>query len=153
MNEEGTERIDLSHLDEEYAETEVPEQDFTPIPDGKFQVMVERAEIVTARSTGNPMLKWTLRILGPTYKDRLLWKNNVLISGLMQYVKRDMQTCGIHLQGLSELKSHLEELLDLKLEITKKTKGENENIYFNKLIAGAAESNYEKASEEAKTPF
>ena len=153
MSEEGTERIDLSHLDEEYVETEVTEQEFTPIPDGKFQVTVERAEIVTTRSTGNPMLKWTLRILGPTYKDRLLWKNNVLISGLMEYVKRDLQTCGIHLQGLSELGNHLEELLDLKLEITKKTKGENENIYFNKLIAGAAESNYEKASEEAKTPF
>jgi len=147
------ERIDLSHLDEEFATTEVPEQDFTPIPDGKYQVMVERAEIVTARSTGNPMLKWTLRILGPTFKDRLLWKNNVLISGLMEYVKRDLKTCGIHLQGLSELESHLEELLDLKLEITKKTKGENENIYFNKLIAAVAESNYEKASEEAKTPF
>ena len=153
MSEEGTERIDLSHLDEEYVETEVTEQEFTPIPDGKFQVTVERAEIVTTRSTGNPMLKWTLRILGPTYKDRLLWKNNVLISGLMEYVKRDLQTCGIHLQGLSELGNHLEELLDLKLEITKKTKGENENIYFNKLIADAAESNYEKASEEAKTPF
>jgi len=147
------ERIDLSHLDEEYAETEVPEQEFSPIPDGRYQVLVERAEIATAQSSGNPMLKWTLRILGPAFRDRLLWKNSVLLSGLLQYVKKDLQTCGVHIQGISELPNQLEKLLDLKLEITKKTKGENENIYFNKLISGALEDNYEQASQEAKTPF
>ncbi len=150
MNEE---RVDLSYLDDEYAETEVPEQEFSPIPDGKYQVLVERAEISTAQSSGNPMLKWTLRILGPAYRDRLLWKNSVLLSGLLQYVKKDLQTCGVHIQKISDLPDQLEKLLDLKLEITKKTKGENENIYFNKLISGASEDNYERTSQEAKTPF
>ena len=77
MNED---RVDLSYLDDEYAETEVPEQEFSPISDGKYQVLVERAEISTAQSSGNPMLKWTLRILGPAYRDRLLWKNSVLLA-------------------------------------------------------------------------
>ena len=99
------------------------------------------------------MLKWTLRILGPAYRERLLWKNSVLLSGLLQYVKKDLQTCGIHIQKISDLPDQLEKLLDLKLEITKKTKNENENIYFNKLISGASEENYERASQEAKTPF
>jgi len=152
MNEENPERIDLTHLDEEFATTEVPEQDFTPIPDGKYQVMVERAEIVTAQSSGNPMLKWTLRVLGPTYRDRLLWKNSVLISGLMEYVKRDLQTCGLQLTKISELGNHLNELLDVRLEIVKKTKNGSENIFINKRISGA-ESSYEEAAEEAKTPF
>ena len=147
------ERIDLSYLDDEYEETEVPDQDFSPVPDGKYQVLVERAEISTAQTSGNPMLKWTLRILGPAYRERLLWKNSVLLSGLLQYVKKDLQTCGIHIQKISDLPDQLERLLDLKLEITKKTKGENENIYFNKLISGASEDNYERASQEAKTPF
>ena len=146
-------RVDLSYLDDEYAETEVPEQEFSPIPDGKFQVLVERAEIATAQSSGNPMLKWTLRILGPAYRDRLLWKNSVLLSGLLQYVKKDLQTCGVHIQKISDLPDQLEKLLDLKLEITKKTKNENENIFFNKLISGASEDNYERTSQEAKTPF
>ena len=150
MNED---RVDLSYLDDEYAETEVPEQEFSPIPDGKYQVLVERAEISTAQSSGNPMLKWTLRILGPAFRDRLLWKNSVLLSGLLQYVKKDLQTCGVHIQKISDLPDQLEKLLDLKLEITKKTKGENENIYFNKLISGASEDNYKHASQEAMTPF
>jgi len=150
MNED---RVDLSYLDDEYEETEVPEQEFSPIPDGKFQVLVDKVELTTAQSTGNPMLKWTLRILGPAYRERLLWKNSVLLSGLLQYVKKDLQTCGIHIQKISDLPDQLEKLLDLKLEITKKTKNENENIYFNKLISGASEENYERASQEAKTPF
>ena len=150
MNED---RVDLSYLDDEYAETEIPEQEFSPIPDGKYQVLVERAEISTAQSSGNPMLKWTLRILGPAYRDRLLWKNSVLLSGLLQYVKKDLQTCGIHLQRISDLPDHLESLLDVRLEIVKKTKNESESIYFNKLISRSAEDNYERTSKEAMTPF
>ena len=147
------EMIDLSYLDEEFEETEVPEQDFSPIPDGKYQVQVERVEIATAQSSGNPMLKWTLRVLGPAYRDRLLWKNSVLLSGLLQYVKKDLQTCGIHLQRISDLPDHLESLLDVRLEIVKKTKNESESIYFNKLISRSAEDNYERTSKEAMTPF
>ena len=150
MNED---RVDLSYLDDEYEETEVPEQEFSPIPDGKFQVLVERAEIATAQSSGNPMLKWTLRILGPAYRDRLLWKNSVLLSGLLQYVKKDLQTCGVHIQKISDLPDQLEKLLDIRLEIVKKTKNESESIYFNRLITGKSDNDYERTSQEAKTPF
>ena len=146
------ERIDLSHLDAEYQETEVPDQEFTPIPDGKYQVTVDRVEIVNAQSTGNPMLKWTFRILGPTFQDRLLWKNSVLISGLMEYVKRDLQTCGIQITKISELSEHLNELLDLRLEIAKKTKNESENIYINKCISEVG-ATYEESAKAAKSPF
>ena len=144
--------VDLTHLDAEFDSTEVKDVEFDPIPDGRYQTSVERAEIVNAKSTGNPMLKWTLRILGPTFKDRLLWKNSVLISGFMEYVKRDLQTCGLQLTKISELGNHLNELLDVRLEIVKKTKNGSENIFINKRLSGA-ENSYEKSAEEAKTPF
>ena len=144
--------VDLTHLDEEFAETEVPEQEFSPLPDGRYQVVVDRAEITTAQSSGNPMLKWTMRILGPAFRDRLLWKNSVLLSGLLQYVKKDLQTCGIHLQRFSDLSNQLEKLLDIRLEIMKKTKNGSENIFINKRLSGT-ENSYEEAAEEAKTPF
>ena len=147
------ERIDLSYLDEEYSSTEVPDQDFSPIPDGKYQTVIERAELITAQSSGNPMLKWTLRILGPAFRDRLLWKNSVLLTGLLQYVKKDLHTCGVNIQKMSDLPGQLEKLLDIRLEIVKKTKNGSENIFINKLISGASEDNYERASKEAKTPF
>ena len=150
MNED---RVDLSYLDDEFEETEVPEQEFSPIPDGRYQVIVDKVELATAQSSGNPMLKWTLRILGPAYRDRLLWKNSVLLSGLLQYVKKDLQTCGVHIQKISDLPNHLESLLDIRLEIVKKTKAESENIYFNRLITGKSDNDYERTSQEAKTPF
>ena len=150
--ESQTESVDLTHLDAEFDSAEIKDTDFEPIPDGKYQVGIERAEIVNAKTTGNPMLKWTLRILSHPFKDRLLWKNSVLISGLMEYVKRDLQTCGLQLTKISELGNHLNELLDVRLEIVKKTKNGSENIFINKRLSGA-ENSYEEAAKEAMTPF
>ena len=41
---------------------------------------------------------------------------------------------GLDLEKLSELPKQLRKLLDVKLEVTKKTKGDNENIFFNRRI-------------------
>jgi len=48
--------------------------------------------------------------------------------------------CGLDLEKLSELRGKLGKLLDVMLEVTKKTKGENENIYFNRRIINDAAS-------------
>ena len=74
------EDIDLSQFDDDYESAEVEEREFEPVPDGKYQVKVDRVEIARAKSSGNPMLKWTLKILAPTHAGRLLWRNNVMAS-------------------------------------------------------------------------
>jgi len=147
--------IDLSYLDDDFAQAEVKEHDFTPVPDGKFQVNVDKVELTKAQTSGNPMLKWTLRILGPTNRDRFLWKNSVMIPETMEYVKKDLWMCGLPITKLSDLNGRLEDLLDVKLEIQKKTKGENESIFFNKRIVteGGSDGGYRQAAAEAKTPF
>jgi len=43
-----------------------------------------------------------------------------------------LHLCGVDLEKLSDLPKHLKKLLDVKLEVTKKTKGDNENIFFNR---------------------
>jgi len=147
--------IDLSYLDDDFAQAEVKETDFTPVPDGKYQVNVEKVELTRAQTSGNPMLKWTLRVLGPTQRERLIWKNSVMTADTMEFVKKDLLICGVTIQRLSDLSQHLEDLLDTKLEIQKKTKGENENIFFNKRIVteGGSDGGYQRAASEAKTPF
>ncbi len=56
--------------------------------------------------------------------------------------------CGVELEKLSELPNRLEELLDLTLEITKRTRGENENIYLNRRIEiDGGDSNSEPARD------
>lgn len=127
--------VDLSQFDDDYDNAEVEEKDFEPVPDGKYQVRVDKVEITRAKTTGNPMLKWCLKILGPRMQGRLLWRNNVMATKEnIKWLKGDLYTCGLQLEKLSELPNRLEELLDVTLEITKRTRGENENIYLNKRV-------------------
>ena len=124
------------------------------VPDGKYQVNVDRVELTRAQTSGNPMLKWTLRILAPTHKGRLLWRNNVMASNEnIKWLKQDLYTCGLQLQKLSDLPGHLEQLLNIKLEVTKRTRGENENIYFNRRIVMADDAGAPGAAMDDMIPF
>ncbi len=126
--------VDLSRFDNEFAEAPVEEK-AESVPDGKYQANVDKVEITTAKTSGNPMLKWTLRILAPSYRNRLLWRNNVMATREnIRWLKNDLHVCGLDLAKLSDLPANLEKLLDVKLEITKRTKGDSENVYFNRRI-------------------
>ena len=146
------ERVDLSHLDSDFDETEVENLDYETIPAGKYQTVVDKVELKYAESSGNPMLVWTLRIISSAYRDRFLWKNSVILPHTLGFLKKDLSLCGLGSIKLSELKDHLDDLLDLRLEITLKVKNENSNIFFNRLL-GTKEDNYKQTSSEAKTPF
>ena len=131
----GTSDLDLAQFDDDFAEAPVEEREFEDVPDGKYQVKVEKVELTRAQSSGNPMLKWTLKILGPRCAGRLLWRNSVMASKEnLKWLKTDLHTCGVDLDKLSELPARLGDLLDVTLEITKRTKGENENIYLNRRV-------------------
>jgi len=134
-NDWNDNNLDLAQFDDDFATAEVDEKEFDAIPDGKYQVNVDRVEITKSQTSGNPMLKWTLRIIAPSCKGRLMWRNNVMATKEnIKWLKQDLYTCGLLLQKLSDLPSYLESLLNVKLEVTKRTKGENENIYFNRRI-------------------
>ncbi|MCP4678073.1 MAG: DUF669 domain-containing protein [Deltaproteobacteria bacterium] len=128
--------VDLTQFDSDYEEAEVPGSDFESVPDGNYQVNVESAELTTAKTSGAPMLKWKLRIIGPAHANRILFRNSVIDGKKIQWIKKDLYTCGLTLPKISELQQNLSKLLDIKLEITKKTNTESgyENIYFNRRI-------------------
>ena len=150
----GKQSIDLAQFDDGFrSETTEERAEFETVPDGKYQVAVEKVEL-TQSSTGNPMLKWTLRILAPRFLNRFLWRNSVFTHNTLKYVKTDLHLCGLDLEKLSELPKQLDKLLDVKLEVTKKTKGDNENIYFNRRIETAASANrYQREAGDALVPF
>ena len=127
--------IDLSQFDDDYRNQQPDDRnDLDPVPDGKYQVEVEKVELTEAQTTGNPMLKWTLRIIAPRMVNRVMWRNSVITQNTLKYLKTDIHICGLDLDKLSELPKQLRKLLDVKLEVTKKTKGDNENIFFNRRI-------------------
>ena len=127
--------IDLSQFDDDFRNEQPDDRsELDAVPDGKYQVNVEKVELTEAQSSGNPMLKWTLRIIAPRHVNRLMWRNSVFTANTLKFVKTDLHLCGLDLEKLSDLPKHLGKLLDVKLEVTKKTKGDNENIYFNRRI-------------------
>ncbi|MEN6358250.1 MAG: DUF669 domain-containing protein [Armatimonadota bacterium] len=130
----SVEDFDLAQFDGSYDEAPIEEREFEDVPDGKYQVNVENVELTRSQTSGNPMLKWTLKILGPKYAGRLLWRNNVITNDSLKWLKTDLHTCGVTLGKLSELPSRLNDLLDVKLEVTKRTRGESESIYLNRRI-------------------
>lgn len=132
---QGGAPVDLSSFDDEFTGTEEMDRERETVPDGKYQVVVDRVELTRAKSSGNPMLKWTLRILAPSHAGRLLWRNSVIKPGNnMRWLKTDLKTCGLELERLSDLAHYLGKLVGVALEISKRTSGENENIYFNRRI-------------------
>ena len=147
---------DLAPFDDFYEGEEVGDDGFENVPDGKYQVIVDRVELVRT-TKGDPMLKWSLRILGPTHEGRLLWRYNVMVSNEnIRWLKKDLYACGLRLARLSELPANLERLLDVKLEVTKRTKGEFESVYINKRIKTADDSDTGKGkgkTSEALSKF
>ena len=147
--------VDLSQFDNDFR-AEQPEErgDYESVPDGKYQVAVEKVELTEAQSTGNPMLKWTLRVIAPKFINRLIWRNSVITHNTLKYVKTDLHLCGLDLDRISELPKHLKKLLDVKLEVTKKTKGDNENIFFNRPIDTNREpGKFRQDAGDALVPF
>lgn len=135
MSWNNDDTMDLAQFDDDFVSADVEEKDFEAVPDGKYQVKVDRVELTRPETSGNPMLKWALKILGPTHKGRLLWRNNVIASkDNVKWLKQDLYTCGLQMDKLSDLPGKLETLLDVGLEVTKRTKNEFENIYFNRRI-------------------
>jgi hypothetical protein len=134
MTMQENEGIDLEAYDNQFDQADEPE--FDEIPDGKYQVNVEKAEITKAKTSGNPMLKWTLKIVGPSNINRLLWNYHILNNPTGQsWLKKDLKLCNVSLNKLSDLPSNLEYLLDVKLEVTVRTRDGNQNIYFNRRLS------------------
>jgi hypothetical protein len=149
MSWNNDDTMDLAQFDDDFVSADVEEKDFEPIPDGKYQVKVDRVELTRSETSGNPMLKWALKILGPKHKGRLLWRNNVIASkDNVKWLKQDLYTCGLQMEKLSDLPGKLESLLDVGLEVTKRTKNEFENIYFNRRIVLSGEDTSSEPSAD-----
>jgi hypothetical protein len=137
-------QIDLSSFDDEFDSVEVASQE--EVPDGKYQVRIDSVRLESSQK-GDPMIKWGLRIISGTQAGRYIFKNSVITQSSLPYVKGDLKTLGMELAKFSGLAERLEELLDVTLEVTKRTRGDYTNVYFNRRIRIAAVSNGETPTE------
>ncbi len=140
MNTNEHDEIDLSHLDEEYAQVKEPERG-GEVPDGKYVAGVERVQLVKAKKEPHqPMLKWQLQILEGEQKGRRVFRNNMLATREnLAWLKGDLKACGLEITKVSELQPKLESLLDLVVGITVRTKKDGQgrdqtNVFLEKRL-------------------
>jgi len=130
--------VDLSSYDDDYASAEAPSQD--EVPDGKYQARIESVKLESSQK-GDPMIKFDLEVISGAQAGRHIFKNSVITQASIPYVKGDLKTLGLELARFSQLAGRLEELLDVTLEVTKRTRGDYSNVYFNRRLRLAAAPN------------
>jgi hypothetical protein len=140
--------VDLTSFDDEFTSAEAPSQE--EVPDGKYQVRIETVRLDHSQK-GDPMIKWDLQVISGSQAGRHIFKNSVITQASLPYVKGDLKTLGIVLTKFSDLASRLEDMLDVTLEVTKRTRGEYTNVYFNRRIKIAAASTSQVTDVDA--PF
>jgi len=113
---------------------EVPTVSTDEVPDAVYHCSVHTVEIKTSKA-GNLMLAWQLKVIGPSHKGRLIFKQNMIVADAQRlaYLRKDLSTCGIDPGKISTLRDRLELLLDREIEVKVETKGYR-NVYINRLI-------------------
>ena len=113
-----------------------PDKEYEGVPDGIYQVRVDRCYMTRTKTTGKPMLKWELVVLAGEYVNRVIYWNNVLGSkNNIKYLKGNLIKCGMELDKVSDLPDRTGELLDKWIAIKKKKTGEYTNYYILGLIS------------------
>jgi hypothetical protein len=138
MRDDSDSIFDLEQYDEEFASAD-PDMggEAVDLPDGKYQMVVERAELQRS-SKDNPMLVWRMRVTGPRYAGAKHWHRNMLMSRKnIEWLKHDLVVAGLELEKLSDLPNRTDELTDVMLEVQLKTKGDMQNSFINKRVRGA----------------
>ncbi len=123
--------VDLAAFDEDFEQTEAA--DFEDVPDGKYQTRIHAVRLAESQK-GDPMLKWDLVVISGAHTGRHIFKNAVITNASLPFIKGDLETLGLQLGRFSDLPNHLDSMLDLTLEVSKRTKGEYANVYFNRRI-------------------
>lgn len=129
--------LELSQFDEDYEQAEVTE--FKQVPDGKYQVTVNKAEIARSTNSGSLMLKWDMIIIAGPLQGQHLFRNNMMASAEnMKWLKKDLVTLEVKLKP-SELPGQEHILLDMIAEVqvknSKDKKGKDQqSVYIQKKL-------------------
>jgi hypothetical protein len=140
--------VDLSEFDDDFSSAEA--HSFDEVPDGKYQVRIDAVRLDRSQK-GDPMIKWDLIVIAGQHNGRHIFKNSVITPAALPFVKGDLKTLGLELPKFSDLAGRLQDLLDVTLEITKRTRGEYTNVYFNKRIQIAGDATSQPSADEV--PF
>jgi hypothetical protein len=125
----------LEQLQDDWEEANVFDP-MEPVPDGKYQVVLNRAEFMKSQA-GEDMLKWTFAVVSSGQKGRVISKFNMIRSDTITFLKTDLARAGVKIQKLTELPQALSELAGRYFEVQVKTRKDKygidrTNVYINR---------------------
>lgn len=129
-------RNDLYGLDELYVKTQVNGNN--KLPDGTYQVKVDKVRIVRSKDQTRLMLIWDLVCVAGEHEGEPHTHIRTIDADNMKWLKAELMMAGVQIELLSQLPDHLEDALDAIVEITVKTNRKDDkeytNTYFRKAI-------------------
>lgn len=130
---------DLGQFDDQFAGADEKPNDQRSIPDGTYNVRVDKCVLTRTKKSQVPMVSWTLAIIAGDFEGQRLFSNNAIQSdNNVRFLKKDFLTAGVNIplgESLSEnIVGYCEATLDKCMEVKQVTKGENTNIYFNRQV-------------------
>ncbi len=98
--------------------------DFEPLPDGVYPAKITGAELTTAQSSGNPMIKLTLQISSGEYAKRLVWDNLVWTQAAFWKIKNIAEATNIPSNQAADagIEEVADELLNMNVDILLESK-------------------------------
>jgi len=112
----------------------------SPIPDGTYQMRIEKVGLTRTKTTNKPMVTWELEVLGPHHEGRHVFSNQVIHGDdaesrkrQLSFVKSRLVTCRVNLVNLRDLadEDSRKPLLDLVVEVRKTTTEKAGETYDN----------------------
>lgn len=129
------------------------------VPDGSYHVTVEKCLVERGKTSGKPMLKWTLSVVNGPHANRKLFRNNLLESAdNMKWLKQDLASCGVNVASLREVPAALAQLIGATLEVKVVTKIGNagkdfRNVYIQKRVNAGGAAGGRSAVVDEDVPF
>ena len=144
-NADDNARLDFNDLDtgDTYDKVEAQKSgDFgDPVPDGKYQCIIDKAWLSMNKAGDKRMLRWQLKIVAGACNGRVLFRNNVIETpDNIKWLKGDLQVCGLTIHKLNELNDKVGSLVGVCVEVQVKNQGKdaqgraNQNVYLNKAV-------------------
>lgn len=107
------------------------------IPDGKYEAVISK--VSPEMYQGKPKLSMQLKITNGNSKNRIFFNNYPLATPVgLSRLKNDINTLGLKLDDIRQLKEMVGEMLDKRVAIVIKTNASNtkyQNCYINSLLS------------------
>ena len=104
------------------ASVDVKVDDFSPVPDGTYEAIINSVEFTESKQSGNLMFKWEFIYTTEEYENKHEWKYNVLNKPEnMKRLITELEKFGVNCSSIETIKNSLEDLLDVPVILIIKT--------------------------------